>query len=51
MGAFRVARSRPRLLPGLVLAALTLILRNSMWGLFFFVAFLLYLPPWSPQTA
>jgi nitric oxide reductase large subunit len=51
MGAFRVARSRRRLLAGLVLAALTVILRDSMWGVLFFLAFLLYLPPWSPQTA
>lgn len=51
MGAFRVARSRRRLLPGLVLAALVVILRDSMWGVLFWLAFLLYLPPWSPQTA
>jgi hypothetical protein len=49
MGAFRVARSRPRLLTGLVLAALVVILRDSMWGLLFLIVFLLYLPPWSPQ--
>ena len=49
MGAFRVARSRRRLLAGLVLAAVTVILRDSVWGLFFFIMFLLYLPPWSPQ--
>ena len=49
MGAFRVARSRRRLLTGLVLAAVTVILRDSVWGLFFFIMFLLYLPPWSPQ--
>ncbi len=51
MGTFRVARSRRRLLTGLVLAALVVILRDSLWGLLFFIAFLLYLPPWSPQTA
>jgi hypothetical protein len=51
MGAFRVARSRRRLLTGLVIAALAVILRDSMWGLFFSIVFLLYLPPWSPQSA
>jgi hypothetical protein len=51
MGAFRVARSRRRLLTGLALAALVVILRDSMWGLLFLIAFLLYLPPWSPQAA
>jgi hypothetical protein len=51
IGAFRVARSRRRLLTGLVLAALVVILRDSLWGLLFFLAFLLYLPPWSAQTA
>jgi hypothetical protein len=51
MGAFRVARSRRRLLTGLVLAALAVILRDSMWGLLFTLMFLLYLPPWSPQSA
>jgi hypothetical protein len=53
MGAFRVARSRRLLLTltGLVLAALTVILRDSLWGALFWIAFLLYLPPWSPKTA
>ena len=51
MGAFRVARSRRRLLAGLVLAALVVILRDSMWGVPFWIAFLLYLPPWSPKAA
>jgi len=51
MGAFRVARSRRLLLTGLVLAALTVILRDSNWGVLFWIAFLLYLPPWSRQTA
>jgi hypothetical protein len=51
MGAFRVARSRRRLLTGLVLAALAVILRDSLWGLLFVIVFLLYLPPWSPQGA
>jgi len=51
MAGFRVARSRRRLLAGLVLAALVVILRDSLWGLLFVIAFLLYLPPWSPQTA
>jgi hypothetical protein len=53
MGAFRVARSRRLLLPltGLVLAALTVILRDSLWGVPFWIAFLLYLPPWSQKTA
>jgi hypothetical protein len=51
MCAFRVARSRRLLLTGLVLAALTAILRDSMWGVLFWIAFLLYLPPWSPKTA
>ena len=51
MGAFRVARSRRLVLAGLVLAALTVILRDSMWGVLFWIAFLLYLPPWSPKTA
>jgi hypothetical protein len=51
MGAFRVVRSQRRLLTGLVLAALTVILRDSMWGVPFWIAFLLYLPPWSPKTA
>ena len=49
MGAFRAARSRRRLLTGLVLAAITVILRNSMWGLCFLIVFLLYLPPWSVE--
>lgn len=48
-GAFRVARSRPLPLTGLVLAALAVILRDSMWGLLFLMVFLAYLPPWSPQ--
>lgn len=51
MGAFRVARSRPRLLTGLALAALAVILRDSMWGLVSLMALLLYLPPWSPEPA
>jgi hypothetical protein len=51
MGAFRVARSRRRLLAGLVIPALAVILRDSVWGLLFFAAFLLYLPPWSPERA
>jgi nitric oxide reductase large subunit len=50
MGAFRVARSRRRLLTGLALAAIAVILRDSMWGLVFLMTFLLYLPPWSPET-
>jgi hypothetical protein len=51
MGAFRVARSRRRPLTGLVIAALAVILRDSMWGFLFSIMFLLYLPPWSPQSA
>jgi hypothetical protein len=51
MGAFRVARSRRLLLTGLVLAALTVILRDSMWGVLFWIALLLYMPPWSPRRA
>jgi hypothetical protein len=49
MRAFRVARSRPRLLTGLIVAALAVILRDSMWGLLFSMVLVLYLPPWSPQ--
>jgi len=51
MGAFRVARSRRRLLTGLVLAALAVTLRDSMWGILFSIMFVLYLPPWSPESA
>jgi len=51
MGAVRVARSRPRLLTVLVLAALAVVLRDSIWGLLVFMVFLAYLPPWSPETA
>ena len=51
MGTLRVARSRRRPLAGLVIVALAVILRNSMWGLVFSIVFLLYLPPWSPQSA
>lgn len=51
MSAFRVARSRPRPLTGLVLAGMAIILRDSMWGLVFLMVFLLCLPPWSPETA
>lgn len=51
MGAFRVARSQRRPLTGLVLAAIAVILRDSMWGFLFSIVFLLYLPPWSPQPA
>jgi hypothetical protein len=51
MSVVRVARSRRRLLTGLALAAFAVILRDSLWGLVFFMAFLLYLPPWSPQVA
>jgi hypothetical protein len=50
-GAFRVARSQRVLLPGLVFAALTVILRDSPWGMLFLMAFVLFLPPWSPQAA
>jgi hypothetical protein len=51
MGACRVARSRPGLLAGLVLAGLAVILRDSIWGLLVFMVFLACLPPWSPETA
>jgi hypothetical protein len=50
-GAFRVARSRRRPLTGLVIAALAVILRDSLWGFLFTIMFLLYLPPWSQQSA
>jgi hypothetical protein len=43
MGVVRVTRPRRRLLTGLVLTALPVILRDSMWGLGFFLAFVLYL--------
>jgi hypothetical protein len=43
MGVVRVTRSRRRLLTGLVLTALPVILRDSMWGLGFFLMFVLYL--------
>jgi hypothetical protein len=43
MGVVRFARPRRRLLTGLVLTALPVILRDSMWGLGFFLMFLLYL--------
>jgi hypothetical protein len=43
MGVVRVTRHRPRLLTGLVLTALPVILRDSMWGMAFFLAFVLYL--------
>jgi hypothetical protein len=43
MGVVRVARPRRRLLTGLVLAALPVILRDSMWGLGFLLVFVLYL--------
>jgi len=43
MGVVRVARPRRRLLTGLVLTALPVILRDSMWGLGFFLMFVLYL--------
>ena len=43
MGVVRFARPRRRLLTGLVLTALPVILRDSMWGLGFFLMFVLYL--------
>ncbi len=43
MGVVRVTRSRRRLLTGLVLTALPVILRDSMWGLGFLLVFVLYL--------
>ena len=51
MGASRVVRSRWRPLAGLVLVALAVILRDSMWGFLFSIMLLLYLPPWSPQQS
>lgn len=51
MGASRIARSRRRPLAGLVLAAIAVILRDSMWGFLFSIMFVLYLPPWSPQRS
>jgi hypothetical protein len=43
MGVVSFARPRRRLLTGLVLTALPVILRDSMWGLGFFLVFVLYL--------
>jgi hypothetical protein len=51
IGLVRAARPRRRLLTGLAIAAVTVILRDSLWGLVFFMVLLLYLPPWSPQVA
>jgi hypothetical protein len=42
MGVVRT-RPRRRLLTGLVLTALPVLLRDSMWGLGFFLALVLYL--------
>jgi len=51
MGVVRAARLRRRLLTGLVLTALPVILRDSMWGLGFFLMFVLYLSALiSPTT-
>jgi hypothetical protein len=45
IGLMGVVRTRPRrrLLTGLVLTALPVLLRDSMWGLGFFLALVLYL--------
>jgi len=43
MGVVRVTRSRRRLVTGLVLTALPVILRDSLWGLGFLLMFVLYL--------
>jgi hypothetical protein len=51
MGVVRVTRSRRRLMTGLVLTALPVIMRDSLWGLGFFLAFVLYLSALiSPTT-
>jgi hypothetical protein len=43
IGVVRVARSRPRPVTAVVLTALPVILRDSLWGLVFFLVFVLYL--------
>jgi hypothetical protein len=43
IGAVRFTRRRRKLLTGLVLTALPVILRDSMWGLLFLLVFMLYL--------
>jgi hypothetical protein len=43
IGAVRFSRRRRRLLTGLVLTALPVILRDSMWGLLCLLVFMLYL--------
>jgi hypothetical protein len=43
MNVVRVARPRPRPLAAVVLPALCVILRDSLWGLVFLMVFVLYL--------
>jgi hypothetical protein len=43
IGVVGFTRSRPQLLTGLLLTALPVILRDSMWGLGFLLVWLLYL--------